>query len=89
VIHQRAPNAKDFTNRRYRHHGLAKNLNRLEVTAALAKLCVVRRRIAESPGKVSVEVGKRVNLCRNTPQPASKLSPSARSARNPWRGLLS
>jgi IS5 family transposase len=51
VIHQRAPNAKDFNNRRYRHHGLAKNLNRLEVTAALANLYVVRRRIAESPGQ--------------------------------------
>lgn len=85
VIRARAPRAKDFTNRRYRHHGtineiekaknrnksrvrakvehvfgviknifgfrkvryrgLAKNLHRLEVTAALANLYLVRRRL--------------------------------------------
>lgn len=85
VINERAPNAKDFTNRRYRFHGrvdevekaknrnksrvrakvehvfgviknifgfrktryrgLAKNLHRLEVTAALANLYLVRRRL--------------------------------------------
>lgn len=85
VIRARAPRAKDFTNRRYRHHGninaiekaknrnksrvrakvehvfgviknifgfrkvcyrgLAKNLHRLEVTAALANPYLVRRRL--------------------------------------------
>lgn len=85
VIHAVAPNAKDFTNRRYRYNGrtnevekaknrtksrvrakvehvfgviknifgfrktryrgLAKNLNRLEVTAALTNLYLVRRRL--------------------------------------------
>ena len=85
VIRARAPQAKDFTNRRYRHHGtinatekaknrnksrvrakvehvfgviknifgfrkvryrgLAKNLHRLEVTAALTNLYLVRRRL--------------------------------------------
>ena len=85
VIHERAPKAKDFTNRRYRFHGqvnelekaknrnksrvrakvehvfgviknlfgfrkvryrgLAKNLHRLEVTAALANLYLVRRQL--------------------------------------------
>jgi IS5 family transposase len=85
VIHKHAPNAKDFTNRRYRYNGrinevekaknrnksrvrakvehvfgviknifgfrkvryrgLAKNLHRLEVTAALANLYIVRRRL--------------------------------------------
>lgn len=85
VIRARAPQAKDFTNRRYRHHGnidevekaknrnksrvrakvehvfgviknifgfrkvryrgLAKNLHRLEVTAALVNLYLVRRRL--------------------------------------------
>lgn len=85
VIHARAPQARDFTNRRYRHHGtidevekaknrnksrvrakvehvfgviknifgfrkvryrgLAKNLHRLEVTAALTNLYLVRRRL--------------------------------------------
>jgi IS5 family transposase len=85
VIRARAPRAKDFTNRRYRHHGaineiekaknrnksrvrakvehvfgviknifgfrkvryrgLAKNLHRLEVTAALTNLYLVRRRL--------------------------------------------
>jgi IS5 family transposase len=88
LIHQRAPNAKDFTNRRYRYHGrvnevekaknrnksrvrakvehvfgviknifgfrrtryrgLAKNLNRLTVTAALANLYIVRRRLLKA-----------------------------------------
>ena len=88
VIHARAPNAKDFTNRGYRYHGrvnevekaknrhksrvrakvehvfgviknifgfrktryrgLAKNLNRLEVTAALANLYLVRRRLLKA-----------------------------------------
>lgn len=85
VIHERAPQAKDFTNRRYRFHGkineiekaknrnksrvrakvehvfcviknifgfrkvryrgLAKNLHRLEVTAALTNLYLLRRRL--------------------------------------------
>ena len=85
AIHRRAPQAKDFTNRRYRFHGrvnevekaknrnksrvrakvehvfgviknifgfrkvryrgLAKNLHRLEVTAALANLYLVRRQL--------------------------------------------
>jgi transposase, IS5 family len=85
VIHQCAPNAKDFTNRRYRrngfinetekaknrnksrvrakvehtigvikrifgfqkarYRGIAKNLHRLEATAALANLFIVRRRL--------------------------------------------
>ena len=85
VIHKAAPNAKDFTNRRYRfngrtnevekaknrnksrvrakvehvvgviknifgfkktrYRGLAKNLHRLEVTAALTNLYLVRRRL--------------------------------------------
>jgi transposase, IS5 family len=85
VIRERAPRAKDFTNRRYRFHGkinevekaknrnksrvrakvehvfgiiknifgfrkvryrgLAKNLHRLEVTAALTNLYMVRRRL--------------------------------------------
>ncbi len=85
VIRERAPRAKDFTNRRFRHagrideiekarnrtksrvrakvehaigvikrvfgfqkvryRGLAKNLNRLEITAALANLFMVRRRL--------------------------------------------
>jgi IS5 family transposase len=85
VIHRSAPNAKDFTNRRYRrngfineaekaknrnksrvrakvehtigvikrifgfqkvrYRGIAKNLHRLEVTAALANLFIVRRRL--------------------------------------------
>jgi IS5 family transposase len=85
VIHQRAPQARDFTNRRYRFHGkinaleqaknrnkarvrakvehvfgviknifgfrkvryrgLAKNLHRLEVTAALTNLYLVRRQL--------------------------------------------
>ena len=85
VIHERAPKAKDFTNRRYRfqgrtdeiekaknrnksrvrakvehvfgviknvfgfrkvrYRGLAKNLHRLEVTAALTNLYMVRRRL--------------------------------------------
>ena len=85
VIHKCAPNAKDFTNRRYRrngfineaekaknrnksrvrakvehtigvikrifgfqkvrYRGMAKNLHRLEVTAALANLFIVRRRL--------------------------------------------
>jgi IS5 family transposase len=85
VIHKSAPNAKDFTNRRYRrngfinetekaknrnksrvrakvehtigvikrifgfqkvrYRGMAKNLHRLEVTAALANLFIVRRRL--------------------------------------------
>jgi IS5 family transposase len=85
IIRARAPRARDFTNRRYRHHGtinelekaknrnksrvrarvehvfgviknifgfrrvryrgLAKNLHRLEVTAALANLYLVRRRL--------------------------------------------
>ena len=88
VIHARAPNAQDFTNRGYRYHGrinevekaknrnksrvrakvehvfgviknifgfrkvryrgLAKNLNRLEVTAALANLYLVRRRLLKA-----------------------------------------
>jgi len=88
VIHERAPNAKDSTNRRYRYHGrtnevekaknrnksrlrakvehvfgviknifgfrktrnrsLAKNPNRLEVTAALANLYIVRRRLLKA-----------------------------------------
>jgi transposase, IS5 family len=88
VIRARAPNAKDFTNRRYRYHGainelekaknrnksrvrakvehvfgviknifgfrktryrgLAKNLHRLEVTAALANLYIVRRRLLKA-----------------------------------------
>ena len=85
VIHKSAPNAKDFTNRRYRrnsfinetekaknrnksrvrakvehtigvikrifgfqkvrYRGIAKNLHRLEATAALANLFIVRRRL--------------------------------------------
>ena len=85
VIHEHAPNAKDFTNKRYRYNGrinevekaknrnksrvrakvehvfgviknifgfrktryrgLAKNLHRLEVTAALTNLYMVRRRL--------------------------------------------
>jgi IS5 family transposase len=85
TIHKRAPQAKDFTNKRYRYHGqinelekaknrnksrvrakvehvfgviknifgfrkvryrgLAKNLNRLEVTAALTNLYLVRRQL--------------------------------------------
>jgi transposase, IS5 family len=85
VIHQRAPRAKDFTNKRYRFHGrideiekaknrnksrvrakvehvfgvmknifgfrkvryrgVAKNLHRLEVTAALTNLYMVRRQL--------------------------------------------
>ncbi|GMV32104.1 MAG: hypothetical protein AMXMBFR59_42290 [Rhodanobacteraceae bacterium] len=85
LIRSRAPNARDFTNRRYRFHvqvneiekaknrsksrvrakvehvfgviknifgfrkvryrGLAKNLHRLEVTAALANLYLVRRQL--------------------------------------------
>jgi len=62
LIHQRAPNAKDFTNRCYRCHGrtnevekaknrnrgLAKYPNRLEVTAALANLYIVRRRLLKA-----------------------------------------
>jgi IS5 family transposase len=51
VVHERAPNAKDITNRRHRHRGRinevekAKNLHRLEVTAALANLYLVQRRL--------------------------------------------
>lgn len=85
LIHQHAPHAKDFTNKRYRFHGqinevakaknrnksrvrakvehvfgviknifgfrktryrgLAKNLHRLEVTAALTNLYMVRRKL--------------------------------------------
>jgi len=88
TIHKRAPQAKDFTNKRYRYHGqinelekaknrnksrvrakvehvfgviknifgfrktryrgLAKNLNRLEVTAALTNLYLVRRQLLKT-----------------------------------------
>jgi IS5 family transposase len=88
VIRQRAPNAKDFTNKRYRYHGkineiekaknrnksrvrakvehvfaviknifgfrktryrgLAKNLHRMQVTAALTNLYMVRRQLLKT-----------------------------------------
>lgn len=53
---RRAPPARDFTNRRCGHHGQideiekAKNLHRLEVTAALANLYLVRRRLLATQG---------------------------------------
>ncbi len=88
VIHEHAPNAKDFTNKQYRfngrinevekaksrsksrvrakvehvfvviknifgfrktrYHGLAKNLHRLEVTAALTNIYMVRRELLKA-----------------------------------------
>ncbi len=41
------------------YRGLAKNLHRLEVTAALANLFLVKRRLLAIVGKVSVKFGKR------------------------------
>ncbi len=45
VIRKHAPNARDFTNRRWRHRGLEKNAHRLFVTCALVNLFMVRKRL--------------------------------------------
>ncbi len=48
-----------FGFQKVRYRGPAKNLHRLEVTAALANLYTVRRRVAACIGEVSMKTGNR------------------------------
>ena len=129
VIHEVVPNAKDFTNRRYRFNGrgdeiekaknrnksrvrakvehvfgvmknffgfrearylgLAKNLNRLEATAALTNLCLARRRLLNAAETCRWRLGNAGSGRENRrPAARNRVVPRAKP-RDPCHGRVS